>query len=677
MPYNGAGNFTPLPPPQYPAIPGDVIRASYFNAVINDLIAGLTNAITRDGQSPPSSNLPMAGKKHLAVADATAVDQYASYGQLLKSIRVITPQSFGAVGDGVTDDTAALIAALNSLSAGSVLDLGGKIYSVYNSVLGVSSGDAVPLGGVLRLSGKSNCWVTNGTIQAYNPGVSGPKLRYPSTLAIDGCDNIRFYNVVLKSKGENYGDSDASSGLGYEPRRAFLAQNGGHALVVIRSKNCRFYNTDTYLCGSVGAFYVTSSDDIYVYDSYSTAQSLGYAAYCADSWCGPVATSGFPRHELVLSNCSTDNNGATYGSKGGVVGEDADVLIRVYGGAWRDCYANGGATFIGTAFSANSCKVYVTGGQVDNCAAIGGTTQSTVNATVLEVSGVKATNLRTSMHIQASTPFGSSSVKYENCDAEIIGTSLWGTNELSLPTVVANMKITSQFNIDVIDCVTQGAHTFALNMRASYGGIRVFGGQHTVTDRIFDSAGWGGASAGSPRGYELRRTRFYVNLANTSVVSTAKTQATTAMNAVKNQDSFAVFTYQFVDFDAATSIESNLYRDFMALQLFGGGLQERRILSQKLNSCYQLLPAGEGYVTTCKVISQDGLTGSNAKVTLTFNGNKAPATAYLIDDLGNNRILVSAYAGPTISGSELRYGYFLNTNAYNLTVGTTYQLTTQ
>ena len=90
MPYNGAGIFQALPPPQYPAIAGDIIRASYFNAVINDLIAGLTNSVTRNGQSPPTSNLPMAGLKHTDVGDATAADQYASYGQLLDAATTAT-----------------------------------------------------------------------------------------------------------------------------------------------------------------------------------------------------------------------------------------------------------------------------------------------------------------------------------------------------------------------------------------------------------------------------------------------------------------------------------------------------------------------------------------------------------------------------------------------------------
>lgn len=137
MPFNGAGNFVSLAPPQYPAIAGDVIRAAYFNAVINDLIAGLTNTVTRDGQSSATSNLPMAGKRHTGVSDATASDQYASYGQLLSAATLaqflqsgagavnrslqskarerLSAADFGAVADFATDNTAAVQLAINAL----------------------------------------------------------------------------------------------------------------------------------------------------------------------------------------------------------------------------------------------------------------------------------------------------------------------------------------------------------------------------------------------------------------------------------------------------------------------------------------------------------------------------------------------------------------------------------
>lgn len=83
MAFDGTGNFEPLPPPDFPAVGGNLILASEFNNVINDLIAGLSQTITRNGQSPATANLPMGGFKHTAVADATSDDQYAAYGQVM------------------------------------------------------------------------------------------------------------------------------------------------------------------------------------------------------------------------------------------------------------------------------------------------------------------------------------------------------------------------------------------------------------------------------------------------------------------------------------------------------------------------------------------------------------------------------------------------------------------
>jgi hypothetical protein len=51
MPFNGSGIFSPPSPPVFPAVPGTTIKASDFNSVINDLVGGLSQCVTRDGQS--------------------------------------------------------------------------------------------------------------------------------------------------------------------------------------------------------------------------------------------------------------------------------------------------------------------------------------------------------------------------------------------------------------------------------------------------------------------------------------------------------------------------------------------------------------------------------------------------------------------------------------------------
>ena len=90
MPFNGTGTFQALPPPTYPAVASEVIRASYFNAIVNDLISGLTNVIAKDGQTTPSANLPMGGRKHTGAADGTAAGEYYVFGQNFTTAAVDT-----------------------------------------------------------------------------------------------------------------------------------------------------------------------------------------------------------------------------------------------------------------------------------------------------------------------------------------------------------------------------------------------------------------------------------------------------------------------------------------------------------------------------------------------------------------------------------------------------------
>ena len=590
----------------------------------------------------------------------------------------ITDAAFagGAKGDG-SDDTVAIVAAFNAVQSGQVLDLCGLSCALFNSVAGVTSGDAASLGAVPRLFGKSNIIVRNGTLYAKDPAASETKYRYPTTLTIDGCTNIFFQGVTLKSKGESYGDSDASEALGFEARRAFLAQNGGHACAVIRSSKIYFDDSCHFeRCGSVGPMYVSSSDEVVCNGSYATAESLGYAAFAIDSWCGGSAVSGFDRHRTYLNNCRSDDNGATYGSKGCVVTEDRDVYVYVTGGVWKDAYANGSANMIGMAFQSNASHLYVDGGLVENCACLGMTSNSVGDDTILEVSNVVGRNIRTSMHIFDSTSYGAHKVKYRGCDVEISGTALWGAAELSRSSVIANLKQASIAEIDIADCRTSGASTFAINMTACYGGVRVIGGDRTVTNRLFDSAGWGGSAAGTRRGYELLGAAVVrVLLVDPMTPGNALTQATTAVNAIKNQDTSLVFTYQLIDFDKSVSIESNAMRDFVALITAGSGLQERKVLAQSLVGCYQSLSPGQGRATAVKVISLDGIAGSFAKVTFAILDNKTGDAMTLVDDLYANRRSQGNYAGPTVVGTELHYGVFLNTATASLTVGGFYPVT--
>lgn len=62
------------------------VTASRMDAEDDGFATGLSNCITKDGQTTITANLPMAGFKHTGVGDASSSDQYAAYGQMQSAV---------------------------------------------------------------------------------------------------------------------------------------------------------------------------------------------------------------------------------------------------------------------------------------------------------------------------------------------------------------------------------------------------------------------------------------------------------------------------------------------------------------------------------------------------------------------------------------------------------------
>lgn len=81
-PYNGGGVFSP-PGASFPAVSNTLIEASKFNAVINDIATnGLSNVITKDGQTTVTANIPFATFRITGLGAAAARTDAIQYAQV-------------------------------------------------------------------------------------------------------------------------------------------------------------------------------------------------------------------------------------------------------------------------------------------------------------------------------------------------------------------------------------------------------------------------------------------------------------------------------------------------------------------------------------------------------------------------------------------------------------------
>src|ERR1044071_1855445 len=72
MPVNGSGTYSPVHTWVDDEANGIDIEADRMDEQDADIADGLTNCITKDGQTTPTANLPMGGVKITGLGDATA-----------------------------------------------------------------------------------------------------------------------------------------------------------------------------------------------------------------------------------------------------------------------------------------------------------------------------------------------------------------------------------------------------------------------------------------------------------------------------------------------------------------------------------------------------------------------------------------------------------------------------
>ena len=81
MSYNGSGTFV-INSAGQPVVSGTVISSTAFNALTADLATGLSTAITKDGQTTVTANIPMANYKFTGLGTGSAAGDSANLSQV-------------------------------------------------------------------------------------------------------------------------------------------------------------------------------------------------------------------------------------------------------------------------------------------------------------------------------------------------------------------------------------------------------------------------------------------------------------------------------------------------------------------------------------------------------------------------------------------------------------------
>jgi len=95
MSYNGSGTFV-INTAGQPVVSGTVISSTAFNALTADLATGLSTAITKDGQTTPTANIPMGNNKITGLAVGTAATDAANLSQVQSTAAKLIASVSGA-----------------------------------------------------------------------------------------------------------------------------------------------------------------------------------------------------------------------------------------------------------------------------------------------------------------------------------------------------------------------------------------------------------------------------------------------------------------------------------------------------------------------------------------------------------------------------------------------------
>lgn len=156
MAFNGTGTFVRLYSWIQDAANGIVVDATRMDNDTNDIATGLSDCVTRDGQSPALANLPMGGFKFTGLANGAAPTDSVNYGQVFSSPTFTTPRALATPTLGSNNTLLATTAYVDQTAFATALPSqpGGTTQYYLGSLGGVASFRIIPVptGSVIYLA---------------------------------------------------------------------------------------------------------------------------------------------------------------------------------------------------------------------------------------------------------------------------------------------------------------------------------------------------------------------------------------------------------------------------------------------------------------------------------------------------------------------------------------------